>query len=134
MDRPQRPGGGEHAAEPEHHEPGDHVRGMEPNQGIERRPEEVRGDREAVAVDEAVPLAGGSREEDGAEQGGHEQPGSRAPDVAAPERASAEGDADAARQQADGPDHGDREHVVRIRPVHALSRIEEMGDDEHTEE
>jgi len=31
-------GGGEHAAEPEHHEPDDHVRAMEPNQGIERRP------------------------------------------------------------------------------------------------
>src|SRR5207247_10077328 len=121
MDRPQRSGGGEHAAEPEHDEPDDHVRAMEPNQGIERRTKEVRGDREAVAVDEAVPLAGGSREEGGAQQDRHEPPGPRAPDVAAPERARAGGDAEPAPQQADGPEHVVPAHAVLIRPLSDLA-------------
>src|SRR6266478_6326607 len=40
---------GEHADEREHHDPDDHVRGVQADQRVERRPEQIRPDRDAFA-------------------------------------------------------------------------------------
>src|SRR5438309_1998898 len=52
----ERPRPGEHADEREHHDPDDHVRGVQADQRVKRRPEQIRPDRDAFARDEPQPL------------------------------------------------------------------------------
>src|SRR4249920_293424 len=84
---PERSRKGKHAAEAEHQEADDHVRGVQADEGVEGRAEEIGPDREAVAVDEPVPFARGGGEKYRAERCGHQEPRARAPDVALAERA-----------------------------------------------
>src|SRR5215510_11340573 len=50
------------------------------------------------------------------------------------QRLRAEGDGDAAGEQADGGEDGQVEHVLGVGPVQALADVEEVGDHEDPEE
>src|SRR6267143_4299848 len=85
VDRPKRAGPREDGAEPEHEEPDDDVRRVEPDERVESRAEEVGPDREAVRVDEAVPFRRRAGEKSSAKRHRREEPDPGEPDVPAPE-------------------------------------------------
>ena len=122
------------AAEAEHDEPDDDVGGVQAHERIEGRPEEIGADRQVLPIDQAVPLPRRAGEEDRAQRHGHGQPAPAAPHVPPRERARAERDEDAARQETDGAEHGQLEHLARIRSVEALADVEEVRDHEHREQ
>src|SRR5207245_2325293 len=70
----ERAGPCEDDAEAQHDEPEYHVRGMKAHERIERRPEKVRADREALLDDEAMPFPCGASQDREPEHHGDEQP------------------------------------------------------------
>src|SRR6266481_7275344 len=83
----ERPRPGEHADEREHHDPDDHVRGVQADQRVKRRPEQIRPDRQSVPRDEPHPLGRGTGEEHDRQQYRRQEPGAATANGAAAERA-----------------------------------------------
>ena len=107
---------------------------MQTYERVERRPEEVRADGEALLDDEPAPLACRARQKDEAKRDGDEEPRSGTCDAAGGERSRRQGDGETARQQAHRADDRQIEHLFRRRTGEALADIEQVGDHEHGEE
>src|SRR5436309_12751449 len=100
---------------------------MQTYERVERRPEEVRADGEALLDDEPAPLACRGREEDEAKRDGDEEPRSGTCDAAGGERSRRQGDGETARQQAHRADDRQGEQLRRRRGGEARAEVEEIG-------
>src|SRR6267143_5633597 len=109
------------------------VEGVQSDQGVVSRSEEIRADGQPFLADEVSPFEGRSAEEDGAEHdGGDPEPRERA-HVAPAERGDGAMDRQAAREQADCQEYGSVQHARR-RSADAFACIEQVRDDEDDED